>query len=223
MWLISVNSLIDEVVNFSYYQNMNSLQDNTEGSLTEEQQAIIVGCLLGDGAMRAKTNALLEINHSVEQKVLVDWVYTHLQQFVSTAPKVRKGNGNRVAYRFTTRSLPVFTTFYEQFFFKKKKIIPTNLMLTPLTLAVWFMDDGNKSRTSVYLNTQQFSLEEQKLLQSLLLEQWGIETTLNKDKTYWRIRVRVSSIEKFVSLIKPYLLPEFQYKLPMTPYRLIPE
>lgn len=40
--------------------------DNTEGSLTEEQKQIIVGSLLGDGAMRIKTNALLEINHSIE-------------------------------------------------------------------------------------------------------------------------------------------------------------
>lgn len=201
---------------------MDTLTDNTEGSLTEEQKQIVVGCLLGDGTMRIKTNALLEINHSVEQKVLVDWVYTQLQEFVGTAPKARKGNGKRIAYRFTTRSLPVFTTFYQQFFLNKKKIIPTNLMLSPLTLAVWFMDDGNKSRSSIYLNTQRFSLEEQALLQKLLLEQWGIEATLNKDKCYWRIRIRVSSIEKFVSLIKPHLLPEFQYKLPMTPYRLIP-
>lgn len=77
------------------------------------------------------------------------------------------------------------------------------------------MDDGSKSRTSIYLNTQQFSLEEQELLRKTLRDQWGIETTLNKDKQYLRIRIRVSSIEKFVVLIKPYLLPQFYYKLPL--------
>lgn len=189
--------------------------DNTEGSLTEKQKHIIVGCLLGDGAMRKKTNALLEINHSVKQKVLVDWVYTQIQIFVGTAPKQRKGNGKRIAYRFTTRSLPVFTPLYDQFFLNKKKRIPTNLELSPLTLAVWFMDDGSKSRSSIYLNTQQFSREEQIILQQMLLKQWKIETTLNKDKCYFRIRIRVSSVRKFVSLIKPYLLSEFYYKLPL--------
>ena len=190
-------------------------KDNTEGSLTEEQKQIIVGCLLGDGAMRIKTNALLEINHSLEQKGLVDWIYANLKEFVGTAPKARKGNGRRVAYRFTTRSLPPFTNLYKQFFLNGKKIIPTNIILTPLVLAVWFMDDGNRSRTSIYLNTQQFSLEEQELLQKLLSEQWQIETTLNKDKHYWRIRIRVNSVKRFVELIKPYLLPEFYYKLPL--------
>lgn len=188
--------------------------ENTEGSLTEEQKQIIVGCLLGDGTMRIKTNALLEINHSVEQKELVDWLYASLKQFVGTEPKVRKGNGKRIAYRFTTRSLPIFTSLYYQFFPQGKKKLPIKITLSPLVLAVWFMDDGSKSRTSIYLNTQQFSLEEQELLRRMLYEQWGIETTLNKDKIYSRIRIRVSSIEKFVVLIKPYLLPQFYYKLP---------
>ena len=189
--------------------------DNTEGSLTEKQIQIIVGCLLGDGAMRIKTNALLEINHSLKQKELVDWIYASLQGFVKTRPKVRKGNGNRIAYRFTTRSLPVFTSLYKQFFSSNgKKLIPSSLVLYPLVLAVWFMDDGSKSRTSVYLNTQQFAKEEQKLLQEMFRKQWGIETTLNKDKHYFRIRIRVNSVRRFVDLIKPYLLPEFQYKIP---------
>lgn len=191
------------------------IKDNTEGSLTEEQKQIVVGCLLGDGTMRIKTNALLEINHSLEQKVLVDWMYFNLKEFVGTEPKARKNNGKRVAYRFTTRSLPQFTTLYKQFFFNGKKRIPANIILSPLVLAIWFMDDGSRSRTSVYLNTQQFSLEEQNLLCTMLYKQWQIEATLNKDKHYWRIRIRVNSIEKFINLVKPYLLPEFYYKLPL--------
>lgn len=191
--------------------------DNTEGSLTEKQKEIIVGSLLGDGTMRIKTNALLEINHNFGQKELVDWMYSSLKQFVGTGPKVRKGNGKRIAYRFTTKSLPIFTSFYNRFFLNGRKKIPTYINLSPLVLAVWFMGDGSKSRSSIYLNTQQFSLEEQKLLCKMLYKQWQIETTLNKDKRYLRIRIRVSSIEKFVSLIKPYLLKQFYYKLPYDP------
>ena len=54
---------------------------NTVGSLSEEERAIIVGCLLGDGAMRCKTNALLEINHSFAQKDYVDWKYKILSRW----------------------------------------------------------------------------------------------------------------------------------------------
>lgn len=75
------------------------------------------------------------------------------------------------------------------------------------------MDDGSKSRNSVYLNTQQFELEDQKfLLQELARLQ--INATLNKDKIYQRIRISVSSIPKLKNMVWPYLLPEFRYKLP---------
>jgi hypothetical protein len=43
-------------------------EDNTVGSLSGTQHALIIGTLLGDGAMRYKANALLEINHCLEQK-----------------------------------------------------------------------------------------------------------------------------------------------------------
>jgi hypothetical protein len=45
---------------------------NTVGSLSEVQHAIVVGTLLGDGAMRCETNALLEVNHSAAQWSYVD-------------------------------------------------------------------------------------------------------------------------------------------------------
>jgi len=44
-------------------------------SLTSRQEALIVGSLLGDGAMRCKANALLEINHCLAQSGYVDWKY----------------------------------------------------------------------------------------------------------------------------------------------------
>jgi hypothetical protein len=49
------------------------------------------------------------------------------------------------------------------------------LELAPLTLAVWFMDDGSRSRNAVYLNTQQFAMTDQMRLLALLKGQWGIE------------------------------------------------
>lgn len=183
------------------------------GELTEAQRSLIVGTLLGDGAMRCKRNALLEINHCAAQREYVDWKYENLRDLVSTAPKARLGNGGRVAYRFTTRSLPELTPFYQAFYSAGRKRIP-DLVLTPLALAVWFMDDGSKSRRSLYLNTQQFDAASQARLMAMLDEQWGIGCSLNRDKQYYRIRIAVGGVPRFVDLVAPYLLPQFQYKLP---------
>ena len=184
------------------------------GSLTEEQKSILVGCLLGDGAMRKKKNALLEINHCFAQKSLVDWKLSKFARLVKTLPKKRNGNGRRVAYRFVTRSLPILTPFYDWFFLNNKKIIPIDLKLDPLSMAVWFMDDGSKTYSSVYLNTQQFTLDEQLYLVGLLKKQFGIESRLNKDKSYFRIRILTKSSKKFINLIEPHVLEEFRYKIP---------
>jgi recombination protein RecA len=118
---------------------------NTVGSLSEVQRQIVIGSLIGDGSMRCKTNALLEINHSFDQRSYVDWKFSRLSDLVATPRKVRGGNGGRIAYRFVTRSVPALTPFFHLFYTNGRKRVP-ELSLGPLTLAVWFMDDGCKSR-----------------------------------------------------------------------------
>ena len=186
---------------------------NTVGSLSETQRSIVIGTLLGDGSMRCKANALLEINHSVRQRAYVDWKYRNFAEFVSTPPRPRPGNGGRIAYRFVTRSLPEFTPYYHLFYESGAKVVP-DVELTPLAMAVWLMDDGSRSRRALYLNTQQFDVASQRSLLWLLDSQWEIQGTLNRDKSYHRIRLSVASTARFVDLVTPYVLPEFRYKLP---------
>ncbi len=177
------------------------------------QRSVIVGSLLGDGAMRCKKNALLEVNHCAAQREYVDWKYGVLRNLVRTPPKVRRGNGDREAYRFTTLSLSELTPFYSAFYAENRKVVP-ELELTPLALAVWFMDDGCKSHRAVYLNTQQFDDASQYRLLDILSAQWAIAGKLNRDKHYYRIRIQVESVSRFAQVIGPHLLPAFYYKLP---------
>ncbi len=186
---------------------------NTEGSLTEAQKEIIIGLLLGDGAMRKKTHALLEINHSYTQKEYVDWLYQQFKTYVGTPPKVRRGNGKRIAYRFTTKSMPVFTDFYNWFFQGKRKTIPNSLTLSPLTLAIWYMDDGSRCDKDIYLNSQQFTPEEQERLIQILYQQYLIKASLNKDKNYRRIRIKKESVSTFMKIVSPYIVSSMEYKL----------
>ena len=189
-------------------------EDNPVGSLSRNQRSLIIGSLLGDGAMRCKANALLEINHSLEQKEYVDWKFQSLFDLVGTAPKARKSNGSRIAYRFTTLSLPQLTPFYRAFYGGGRKAVP-KVVLSPLTLAVWFMDDGCKSYKALYLNTQQFDIESQELLMEMLKKQWGINASLNRDKCYYRIRIAVASVKRFQAIVEPHMLECLRYKFPV--------
>lgn len=190
------------------------------GSLTSAQHAILVGSLLGDGTLRRqgnRLNALLEVNHSYKQKEYVDWKWQHFQDYILTSPKTRKGRGVRIAYRFTTRSLPMFTKYHNWFYVNGKKRVPNDIKLNPLSLAVWFMDDGTRIRSAFYLNTQQFTLSEQKFLQELLLKTFGFKSALNRDKNYFRIRVSTESTMGMRKLIEPYIIPSLRYKLANDP------
>jgi hypothetical protein len=66
----------------------------------------------------------------------------------------------------------------------------------------------------VYLNTQQFDERSQNALLRMLREQWGLDGTLNRDKTYHRIRISVDGTKRLATIIEPYLLSELRYKLP---------
>ncbi len=192
------------------------LPGDTAGSLNALQHAILVGSLLGDGTLRrqgTRTNALFEVNHSFAFKDYVDWKYEQLRTLVLTPPKARRGNGKRVAYRFTTRSLPIFTRYYEWFYKSGKKRIPRDIILNPIILAVWFMDDGTKSRSAIVLNTQQCNLSEQQCLQRALQKSFGIRSALNRDRGYLRLRITTESTTVFEKIVRPYVLPCFRYKL----------
>ena len=208
-WLITVDS-----IEYNYFM------DNPVGSLTQLQRSIIIGNLLGDGYLRIvprRYNAFLEVNHSYSQKEYVDWTFEMLKSICKSGPKMRNGNGWRVAHRFTTRQMPDITELFKLFYANGKKQIPDNLKLDPITLTVWYMDDGSKCGTSsVYFNTQQFNAEDQERCMKMVLD-FGIECALNKDKEYFRVRIKASSIPKLFSVISPYIIPSMTYKMGYNP------
>lgn len=190
--------------------------DNTVGSLTQFQKSIILGSILGDGYIRifpGRKDALIEINHSAKQKDYVDWKYSMLKDVAGSPPKMRRGNGKRIAYRFYTKQLPEISSFLHIFYKDGKKIIPEELRLDDVSLAVWYMDDGSKCGTyNYYLNTQQFRLEDQKKLLEALCS-LELKATLNRDKSYWRIRFLTSTVPRLKALIGERIIPSMRYKI----------
>ncbi len=190
--------------------------DNTVGSLTQYQKSLIIGTMLGDGYLRivpGRKDAFLEINHSFSQKQYTDWKFEKLQNICISKPKTRKGNGNRIAYRFYTKQYPELTEFYNKFYKNGYKIVPDNLKLDAIAFSVWFMDDGSRcGNSNFYLNTQQFSAEDQNKLLDCLTK-IGLKARLNRDKKYFRIRFLSSSVNKLKGLLEENLIPSMRYKI----------
>jgi len=200
--------------------------DNTAGSLTQLQLSVIIGSILGDGYVRiinGRKNAFLEINHSLKAKEYVDWKYSILKNICVSGPKERIIDERRMAYRFYTKQHGEISNLLEKFYKNGKKIIPPSLKLDPIILAVWFMDDGSKSRQhDVYLNTQQFAMNDQKTILAKLRE-LGIKARLNKDKKYYRVRLLKESIPLMNKIIYPFVVSPMKYKLSYDPIETCPE
>jgi hypothetical protein len=64
----------------------------------------------------------------------------------------------------------------------------------------------------VYLNTQQFTVADQCVLISAL-KKLRLETSLNKDKQYFRLRFFKSSLPRLQELIADKIIPAMRYKI----------
>lgn len=197
-------------------------------NLTQRQDSIIIGTLLGDGCLeRNGRNIRLRLEHSKDQKFYLVWKFRELKSIITGSimkvcayHKINKRFYE--SYRAYTFSHEVIQYYQDRFYLNKKKVIPDNigeLLSDPLSLAVWFMDDGYKRNdcNALRLGTDSFRLEEQKLLQNVLSENFSIETKIHKKGKYWNLYVPVRESKRFIEIIKPYILPKLNYKITLTP------
>lgn len=99
------------------------------------------------------------------------------------------------------------------------KIIPRNIseFLTPLALAIWFMDDGSKINNTVRIATNNFSFEEIEFLSTVLYNKYNLKSkpqSAGKSKGHI-LYFSSSSMVEFSNIVKPYMHPSMFYKLGM--------
>lgn len=167
----------------------------------------------------SKTNFSLQIAHSVKQKSYILWKYKVLKDWIISKPRYYKRNNSLT---IKTISHSALTELAELFYPSGKKVLPGNLehlVKDPITLAVWFVDDGNVIRRNdkaygYHLNTQSFSREENILISQALSKIYSVESMLEKNHGKYRIRImKKSSRNKFNEAIRKYMRPEMLYKI----------
>ena len=192
--------------------------------ISQFQKEVINGCLLGDGRLECRSKrgrARLRIHHGWKQKNLVLWKYRALKNLVATPPRKiiswrnPRNNKDYYSWYFHTLTLKELEEFYWNFFPDGNKKLPKNIfqILTPLSLAVWIMDDGCLDKKSIILNTQNFSLTENKFLQKIFKKKFNLNSGINKDRSNWRLRFIRRDFRKLQNLIEPYIIPLMRYKI----------
>ena len=201
---------------------------NTVGSqkiLTLRQKAILIGTLLGDGTLELNgQNVRLRIDHSMKQKDYVEWKH---KEFFNLAPSGVRDFAQKINCRtgkiyrhskFDTFSNIFLNEFYRMFYIGRRKRVPNNIvkiLKKPLSLAVWFMDDGYKRNdcNALRISTDSFSIKEQELLLQCLKQNFKINAKIHKKGKNWNIYIPSSEAKEFCDIIKPYIIPSMEYKI----------
>ena len=174
------------------------------------------------------------IKQADRYKEYVFWLNKNLENLFHAQPKQRPDNNQWYVRSFYSNEL---NDLHSLFYKNGIKIIPSNigeLLSSPLSLAVWFMDDGTldyrkNDHCAFHLCTNCFTKKEVELLARVLDSNFEIQSsvhyTLCRGKRHPRIYIGAKGRERFINLISPHVLDCFKYKLPQfrhTPQRLDP-
>lgn len=191
--------------------------------LSDQCRAIIFGSLLGDGSLRIHKpykNARFSFRHSVAQREYFDWKVNQLEE-ISSQHNVWEQSADgfgRKKIRFQSLALESLTEIYRLTHKGNRLIVRRKWLnlLTPLSLAVWWLDDGSiiaNGRKGVFC-TDPIPLEEQKILAKYLQVVWGVNTKIGKttrmrngiQREYYRLWFHsVEEFKKFLTLILPHV------------------
>jgi len=189
-----------------------------ETQLTDVQKDIVIGSLLGDGSIRPV--GIFVIGHGVKQREYLEWKVNQMSPFMSKIKKrdtLDNRSGRRdIGYYSYSHTLEVFREYRKLFYPDHKKIFPNLESISPLALAIWYMDDGSyaiKSGRSC-LCSQSFTREENQMAVDLLQKQYGINAKIHKAGVgQFRIGMNRDASNTLFKVIEPYMHYSMLYKM----------
>lgn len=180
-------------------------------------KSILIGSALGDGHITRirskKGTSSLYVKYSPKSKEYINWLYNSLKP-IGVGKLQKRKNGQR---QFNTRVSVEIGKYRKLFYPDGIKIVPRNikeLLTDPLSLAVWYMDDGTLDFRELYhcnisIATYGFTFQECKLLTDMLWDNFGVKSSVTKctmrGKVYPRLYLWTEGTSRFLDLVEPYV------------------
>jgi recombination protein RecA len=203
------------------------MQATTE-YLSDFQWEVVLGGLMGDGALsstRNRSSARFRWGHAAQQAEYGDWKASLFGNLV-----VSRSTNHKGAVFHDVQPLPELTSLREAVYIGGKKVLSEDYLkrLTPLSLAVWYMDDGGFTLRSKGLQrrteggsgraeicVEAFSPDSQERLCGYLRDTWEIEAKLSRRgvRQIAVLQFPTAETAKFHALIAPFVHPSMDYKL----------
>lgn len=186
--------------------------------LNSTQVDHIIGSMLGDGSIecgKLAKHARLCIARQSKDQDYVKWQAEIFSDICGNDPvnhlaffDKRTGKTYLRTY-FRTRNCPAITDYHIKWYPNGQKIVPRDLVLTPLILLIWFLDDGscnvdkgkNSDTLRIDLNTMGFSEVDNIFLSQILSTYLNDTVKVLKSRKHFYLRLNNSAARKFISFI----------------------
>lgn len=210
--------------------------------LSNQCKSVVLGSLLGDGSLKKEqkySNCRFKFRHSEVQADYFYWKVDLIKE-IATNKSVERQKPDRSGFSLNHKLL--FQSGARSELTQVWEVIGGNTMdirrrwlnhLTPLSLAVWWFDDGSltaQKRKGV-ICTDNFSIEKCQLLAQYLDSMWDVKCNLKpvirkkkpenhytRDK-YYRLWFNNTQLRKFLAIVLPYAETPFTVKKCLLIYR----
>jgi ubiquinol-cytochrome c reductase cytochrome b subunit len=189
--------------------------------------SVIFGSLLGDGyAEKHGEGTRICFQQEGSHSGYLLWLHSYISKlgYCNITPPIlqtRIGLHGKLRYilRFKTFTFTSFNWIEECFYKKetalKRKILPFCIeeFLSPLSLAIWIMDDGAKASSGLKLCTNILSEKEVLLLCNILRRKFNLKANIHSDRNQYVIYIHKSSIQNLTRIVESHIHPSMKYKL----------
>ena len=194
--------------------------------LSDFQWQVILGGLMGDGALsptRSGHGARYRIGHGVAQAEYADWKASLFSNL-----SVSRSTNAKEAVFHDMQPLPELAELRTAVYVGGKKVLSHDYLkrLTPLSIAIWYMDDGGFTLRSKGLQertqggsgrseicVQAMETTTRTRLVELLADTWGIRPNLIERVGQAVLSFSTAETAKLHALIAPFVHPSMEYKL----------
>jgi recombination protein RecA len=199
--------------------------------LSDQQWEVVLGTLMGDGCLsppvrQDSESARLRMGHGARQSDYLDWKVSLL----GNIPHCRTSNSKGAVFADFTPLAELHELRSAVYLGDGKKVLSEEYLkaLTPLALAIWYMDDGSFSVRSkglqqrteggsgrIEVHVEAMSEGSRVRLRDYLRDTHGLDVRLryagSRGKAMLLFSTQASA--KFQELIAPYVHPSMEYKL----------
>ena len=195
--------------------------------LDKDQYNIFTGHMLGDGGLNK--NGVFKICRSAKDSGYLSYTTKMFTDIINNenilTHKESKINGSKNDIEcwskiMATLSTNQFKQEYNRWYPDNKKIIPSDIKISPQALAIWYLDDGSVSAgknkaNSICLYTDNFTKDEVVFLSHILLQNFDLKFSFHKHDRkratnvgYYLNICGKENILKFANVINPYIFTE---------------